>query len=158
IYITGSYFVFNPNNTVNVTFGNYTFPSSNGQTPFVMKLQPNGNVLWSKTVDGYANTVVDDGYNYSKGPLVINGNEVAFVKGSQGDQWGTYTMTRPANDDGDPLLVRLNKDTGAVIGAHEILSSYGSKDEFTSVAVDNDGNYILGGFMHGILYEDPNDG
>ncbi|QFG53814.1 T9SS type A sorting domain-containing protein [Chryseobacterium sp.] len=158
IYITGSYFVFNPINTVNATFGNYTFPSSNGLTPFVMKLQPNGNVLWSKTVDGYANTVVDDGYNYSKGPLVLNGNEVAFVKGSQGDQWGTYTMNRPANDDADPLLVRLNKETGAVIGAHEILSSYGSKDEFTSVAVDNDGNYILGGFMHGILFEDPNDG
>src|SRR5690606_36575346 len=72
IFITGSYFLFNPNNTVNATFGNYTFPSSNGLTPFVMKLQPNGNVLWSKTVDGYTNTVVDDGYNYSKGPLVLN--------------------------------------------------------------------------------------
>lgn len=157
IYITGSYFS-NANSTVNATFGNYTFPSSNGLTPFIMRLQPNGNVLWSKTVDGYANTLVDHGYNYSKGPLVINGNEIAFVKGSQADQWGTYTMTRPTNDDGDPLLVRLNKETGAVIGAHEILSTYISKDEFTSIAVDNDGNYVVGGFKHGSLFMDPNDG
>lgn len=158
IYISGLYFIFNPNNTVNATFGNYTFPNSDGQTPFVMKLNANGNVIWSKTVDGYANDVVDNGYGYNKGPLVLNGNEVAFVKGSIGDQWGSYTMVRPSNDDADPLLVRLNKDTGSVIGAHDILSSYGVKDEFTAVAVDNDGNYVVGGFMHNLLFTDPNDG
>ncbi len=158
IYISGLYFHFNPNNTLTATFGNYNFPSSNGNTPVVLKVDSYGNVLWSKSVDGYANSVVAAGYGYSKGPLVLNGNEVAFVKGSQGDQWGTHTMTRPANDDGDPLLVRLNKETGAVIGAHEILSTYGSKDEFTSIAVDNDGNYVVGGFKHGSLFMDPNDG
>ncbi|RCU43599.1 T9SS type A sorting domain-containing protein [Chryseobacterium lacus] len=158
IYISGLYFHFNPNNTLTATFGNYNFPSSNGNTPVVLKVDSAGNVQWSKSVDGYANSVVAAGYGYSKGPLVLNGNEVAFVKGSQGDQWGTHTMTRPANDDGDPLLVRLNKETGAVIGAHEILSTYGSKDEFTSIAVDNDGNYVVGGFKHGSLFMDPNDG
>ncbi len=158
IYISGLYFHFNPNNTLTATFGNYNFPSSNGNTPVVLKVDSYGNVQWSKSVDGYANSVVAAGYGYNNGPLVLNGNEVAFVKGSQGDQWGTYTMTRPANDDGDPLLVRLNKETGAVIGAHEILSTYGSKDEFTSIAVDNDGNYVVGGFKHGSLFMDPNDG
>lgn len=158
IYLTGLYYIFNPNNTLTATFGNYNFPTSNGQTPFAMKLDSNGNVLWSKTVDGYANSTVATGGHYNKGALVLNGNELAFVKGSQGDKWGTNTMTRPPNDDNDPLLVRLNKDTGAVIGAHDILSSYGSKDEFTSIAVDNDGNYVLGGFSHGILFEDANDG
>ena len=157
IYISGLYYHFNPNNTT-ATFGNYNLPSSNGQTPVVLKVDSSGNVLWSKTADGYANTVVDTGYGYSKGPLVINGNEVAFVKGSVGDTWGSFPMVRPANDNGDPLLVRLHKDTGAVIGAHEILSTYGSKDEFTSIAVDNDGNYVLGGFKHGSLFMDPNDG
>ena len=83
---------------------------------------------------------------------------MAFVKGSVGDTWGSFPMVRPANDDADPLFVRLNKDTGAVLGTNEVLSSYGTKDEFTAVAVDVDGNYVVGGFKHSSIFVDPNDG
>ncbi len=67
-------------------------------------------------------------------------------------------MTRPNGDLADPLLVRFNKNTGTVIGAAEIYSSYNSQDEFTAIAVDHDGNYILGGVFHAQLFTDPNDG
>lgn len=66
-------------------------------------------------------------------------------------------MVRPANDKPDPLLVRLNKDTGAFIDAADIKSNYGTEEQFTSVVVDNDGNYVLGGFFHNQLFTDPND-
>ena len=156
IYIAGFYNVFTSN--IAVSFGNYTFPYiTENYNPYVMKLNPAGQVQWATIPTGLsANS--GGGYRFEKGRLALNNNEVAFVKGSRGDTWGTFPMVRPVNHNADPLLVRLNKDTGAVVGTHDILSSAGSKDDFTAVAVDNDGNYVLGGFLHGILFEDPNDG
>ncbi|QFG53467.1 T9SS type A sorting domain-containing protein [Chryseobacterium sp.] len=156
IYIAGFYNVFASN--IAVSFGNYTFPYiTENYNPYVMKLNPAGQVQWATIPTGLsANS--GGGYRFEKGRLALNNNEIAFVKGSRGDTWGSFPMVRPVNHNADPLLVRLNKDTGTVLGTHDILSSAGSKDEFTAVAVDNDGNYILGGFMHGILFEDPNDG
>ena len=99
-----------------------------------------------------------EGHKFYKSSLVLNGNEIAFAKGSRGDTWGSFPMVRPQNDAADPLLVRLNKDTGAVLGAHDILSGYGTMDELTAVAVDQEGNYVVGGFKHSSLFLDPNDG
>ncbi|MDF0718703.1 T9SS type A sorting domain-containing protein [Kaistella sp. PBT33-4] len=162
IYIAGNYYIYNQNGSVvfnnSVSFGNYTFPYVfQGYNPYVMKLNPAGTVLWA-TIPSAISANSIEGYKFMKGRLTLNNNEVAFVKGSRGDTWGSFAMQRPVNDQADPLLVRLNTGTGAVIGTHEVLSSFGSQDEFTAVAVDNDGNYVLGGFMHGILFEDPNDG
>ncbi|MFZ4929588.1 T9SS type A sorting domain-containing protein [Chryseobacterium sp. Mn2064] len=153
IYISGRYFMIG----TTPTFGNYTFPSSSyqGQTPFVMKLNSGGSVQWTKIADGITSF---GGYPFVKGKLAINGNELAFAKGSWNDIWGSYSMVRPNGDKADPLLVRLNKDSGAIIGAAEVKSNYDSQDEFTAIAVDNDGNYILGGLFHDQLFTDPNDG
>ncbi|WP_166413054.1 T9SS type A sorting domain-containing protein [Chryseobacterium lacus] len=162
IYIGGYYFIYNKTGSTtfpnNASLGNYSFPYYyTGYNPYVMRINPLGQVLWVAQPTSIS-TASMEGHKFYKSSLVLNGNEVAFAKGSRGDTWGTYPMVRPQNDDADPLLVRLNKDTGAVIGAHEILSTYGSKDEFTSIAVDNDGNYVVGGFKHGSLFMDPNDG
>ncbi|RTZ46068.1 T9SS type A sorting domain-containing protein [Chryseobacterium arthrosphaerae] len=110
---------------------------------------------WAKIADGITTY---GAYRTVKGVLALNGNELAFAKGSWNDIWGSHAMTRPNGDLADPLLVRFNKNTGAVIGAAEIYSSYDSQDEFTAIAVDNDGNYILGGLFHAQLFTDPNDG
>lgn len=154
IYISGRYFNGMP---AAATFGNYTFPSRSyvEAVPFVMKLNSNGVVQWARTPDGMSG--LQFGYRFTKGTIAINGNEIAFAKGSWSDIWGSYTMTRSNGDRSDPLLVRLNKDTGAVIGADEILSPYGYIDEFTAIAADKDGNYLLGGFFHNQLFTDPND-
>lgn len=167
IYIGGYYSVWTDNNVAQpVTFNklpnqsnpNYSLPNTAGNTAFVMKLNSNGDVLWNTFPSGYSSFATSSGYGFKNGNLVINGNEIAFVKGSQGDTWGTFPMVRPANDSADPLLVRINKDTGVVLGAHNVLSSYGSMDEFTAVAADMDGNYVVGGFKHSSLFVDPNDG
>ncbi|MGN7863113.1 T9SS type A sorting domain-containing protein [Chryseobacterium sp. 22458] len=153
IFISGRYFA----GTAAGTFGNYTFPLPNytGQVPFVMRLNADGAVQWAKIADGITTY---GAYRTVKGVLALNGNELAFAKGSWNDIWGSHAMTRPNGDLADPLLVRFNKNTGAVIGAAEIYSSYNSQDEFTAIAVDHDGNYILGGVFHAQLFTDPNDG
>lgn len=153
IYISGRYFA----GTTPGTFGTYTFPLPpyQGQVPFVMRLAADGSVKWAKIADGITTY---GAYRFVKGKIVLNGNELAFAKGSWNDIWGSYSMVRPNGDKADPLLVRLNKDSGAVIDAGDIYSSYLSQDEFTAIAVDREGNYILGGLFHDQLFTDPNDG
>lgn len=153
IYISGRYF---NAMTAQATFGNYTFPSRSYEetVPFVMKLNADGAVQWATTANGMSNNY---GFYFSKGVLALNGNEVAFAKGSRSDIWGNYAMT-PSTAQADPLLVRFNKDTGTVIGTQQIHSDSGSWDEFTSIAVDKDGNYVLGGFFHNELFTNPSDG
>src|SRR5690606_19463032 len=167
IFITGFYTTIKVNNisqpfTFNKPAGqtnpNYNLPNTGNTNPFVIKLNSDGDILWHTIATGYSTSVTEAGYQFSKGRLAVNGNEVAFAKGSVGDTWGSFPMVRPANDNGDPLLVRLHKDTGAVLGAHDILSGYGTMDELTAVAVDQDGNYVVGGFKHSSLFLDPNDG
>ncbi|MGU3376563.1 T9SS type A sorting domain-containing protein [Chryseobacterium sp. M5A1_1a] len=154
IYISGHYF---NALTAPSTFGNYTFtPRSYYETiPFVMKLNEAGIVQWVSAPDGMSNNF---GFRFSKGKIALNGNEIGFAKGSRSDIWGNFAMIRPNADMADPLMVRLNKNTGAVIGTKEIHSNYGIWDEFTAIAVDKDGNYILGGFFHNQLFTDPSDG
>ena len=123
---------------------------------YVIKLNSNGNVLWTKIPDGLSDGSTDVVASITDG-LAINGNEIVYAKGSIREIWGSYQMVRPANDRPDPLLVRLNKETGAVIDAADVKSNFGIQDQFTSVAVDNDGNYVLGGFFHDQLFTDPND-
>lgn len=155
IYISGRY----ASLYSTATFGNYTFPTTsyNGHIPFVMKLNSDGNVQWAKIADGAPGTVGNTTYGFMKSKIVQNGNEIGFAHGSWGSAWGSYNMTRPSGDRADPILVRLNKDSGTVLGLADILSNYNTIDEFTAVAVDNDGNYVLGGFFQQQLFTDTND-
>ncbi|WP_262152717.1 T9SS type A sorting domain-containing protein [Chryseobacterium foetidum] len=155
IYISGRYFSVNST----ATFGAYTFPTTsyNGHIPFVMKLNSSGTVQWSKIADGAPGTLGNTTYGFMKGRIAQNGNEIGFAHGSWGSGWGTYNMTRPSGDRADPILVRLSKDSGAVVGMADILSGFNTIDEFTAITVDNDGNYVLGGFFHQQLFTDAND-
>lgn len=154
LYISGRYF---NGITVPATFGSYTFPlrSYVEAVPFVMKMNASGTVQWARTPDSMSG--LQFGYRFTKGTIAVNGNEIAFAKGSWSDVWGSYAMVRPDGDRSDPLLVRLNKDTGDVLGTGEIRSNFYVIDEFTAVAADKDGNYVVGGFFHDQLFTDTND-
>lgn len=159
IYISGRFF----RSSNQVMFGNdFTFATPLiGSIPFVMKLSTSNtgsNVLWCT----YPNTLSDGSINVASAnartPIAIKNNEVFFAKGSIKEVWGAFPMIRPTNDGTDPLLVKLNKDTGTVTGIHEVLGNFGSFDQFTAIAVDNDNNIMLGGFINQQLFVDPNDG
>ena len=160
LYISGRYA---SNSTPTPTFsgGNYSYnlpttPQAVDQN-FVMKIDSDGNVLWTKiptsTDSNFAGT------RSTRAKIALNGNEIAFVKGTRSIEiWDGFTITSPQNDLANSLLVRLNKDTGAAINVHPIKSDYGSEDELTSITVDNDGNYVMGGYFSTQIFTDPNDG
>ncbi|KQS91656.1 T9SS type A sorting domain-containing protein [Chryseobacterium sp. Leaf394] len=156
IYISGRYY---SDTSTPVTFGSYTFPtvSYNIQRHFVMKLNSSGVVQWSKLPDSIPAQVNGTAYRFMKGRVVQNGNEIGFAHGSAGSVWGNFSFVRPSGYGADPILVRLNKDSGAVLGMGEVWSNAGTVDEFTAITVDNDGNYVLGGFFHQQLFTDAND-
>ena len=157
IFISGYYLRFSAQENT-TTFGTTSLPDNiTVRNPFVMKLNSNGVVQWTKTPSALTNGSTSLSRSGEKTPIALNGNEIAFAKGANIEIWDSFTMNRPLNDDTDPLLLRLNKDTGAVIAGHDIKSNFGQQDELTAVAVDNDGNYIVGGFFQNELFVDPND-
>ncbi|MBD8084513.1 T9SS type A sorting domain-containing protein [Chryseobacterium caseinilyticum] len=158
IYISGKFGTVN--NTVSFG-GDYTFSTPlNGPISFVMKLgttNTSSNVIWCTYPTSLSDGSTQVAMENARMPIAIKGNEVLFAKGSIREVWGNYPMIRPANDRTDPLLVRFNKDTGVVNGTYEIQGSYGQEDHFTAVAVDNDNNIMLGGFIHQQLFTAAND-
>lgn len=148
--------------TNTVSFGsdyNFTSPLI-GSISFVMKLattNTSSNIIWSTSPNSLSDGSTQVGMQNVRMPIVIKGNEVLFAKGSIREVWGAYSMVRPLNDSTDPLLVLLNKDTGVVNGTYEVQGDYGQHDHFTAVAVDNDNNIMLGGFINSQLFTATND-
>lgn len=154
LYLSGRYF--QGGATPPPTFGSYQLPfAQTGNQNFVMKLNPDGNVLWCKIPTATNSTATFT--RSTRARIALNGNEIAFVKGHRGEVWDNFTVDYLQNDLFNSLLVRLNKDTGSAIGIHPILSTYGSDDELTSVAVDNDGNYVVGGYFTTSIFTDSTD-
>ena len=167
IYICGHYSKYSVGNgngwPTTSTFGGATLPATNlyGTIPFVSKIAPSGNIDWITIPTGNGmngNNVSNTVEGNFIGGLAINGSELAFTKGAFREIWGNFPIYKPLNARSDPLMVRMNLDTGAVIGIHEIVGNYGTEDQFTAVTVDRDGNYVVGGFFSGELFGDPNDG
>ncbi len=160
LYMSGRYYSGGTPSTFNGGSYSYSLPNSTIAAlnyNYVMKLDSNGIVQWIKTP-----TSTDPNFfsvRSARARIALNGNEIAFVKGTiQNEIWDGFTITSPQNDSRNSLLVRLNKDTGAAINIHPIKSDYGSEDELTSIAVDNDGNYVMGGYFSTQIFTDPNDG
>ncbi len=165
LYISGYYAQHTtPNPTFSGTNGNgtpysYTLPNHNltggSNIAYVMKLNPEGMVQWIKTPSG---TNVSGTPSY-RSRIALNGNEIGFAKAAWlSESWDNFSVNVPANNGRNSVLVRLNKDTGNTVGLHTISSDFGSDDELTSIAVDQDGNYVVGGYFQSQLFTDPNDG
>lgn len=149
-------------NTNTVSFGSdFTFATPlTGPISYVMKLSTSNaasNVLWctypTTLSDGSTNVAMEN----ARMPITLNGDEVVFAKGSIREVWGNFSMIRPQNDATDPLVVRLNKNTGVVTGIHEVQGNFGPYDQFTAISTDVDGNIMLGGFIHQQLFTATND-
>ncbi|SEH53719.1 Por secretion system C-terminal sorting domain-containing protein [Paenimyroides aquimaris] len=142
--------IINPKNPTNNPY-NFTFDVAYGLMPFIVKLNKNGVVQWARTPSGYNWGPAITGSYYAFG-VVINGNEVALATDGSNTIWDTFNITRPQNHQSDPLLVRFNKQTGAVVGMHDIMASGGNIQKMTAVAVDNNGNYVVGGCFMGNIF------
>src|SRR5690606_9846498 len=121
--------------------------------PFIAKLNSSGTVQWARTPTGYNSVSADTGMYWGFGlALRNNANEIAFATMGNNTIWDGFSINRGPNNQPDPLLMRFNKNTGAVVGMHDIQGSMGSMHMLTAVAVDNDGNYVVGGAFEGYLF------
>src|SRR5690606_40298326 len=62
-----------------------------------------------------------------------------------------YTTLFRSSHRADPVILRLNKETGDIIGLHDLEGGSGVDNEFRVITTDNDGNYIAGGHFFGAL-------
>src|SRR5690606_1095445 len=83
--------------------------------------------------------------------ITLNGNEVAVLVNSGAHIWGDFSINRPVSHRADPVILRLNKETGEVIGLHDLEGGSGVENEFRIITTDKDGNYIAGGHFFGVL-------
>lgn len=147
-YISGKFF---HAQGMSLSFSNYTFPEVMGNVVFVLKMNPQGNVLWGSTPDTEtsANVVFD---------VAVNGDEIALATEMFQETWDEVSINRGNNYLTDPVVLRLHKDTGVAFALHDVMGPFGSKESFTAIATDNDGNYITGGYFRNRLFTEAEDG
>lgn len=127
-------------------------PGADWTLPLIVKFNSSGTVQWAQATSAYSSGVLGPAPRYGKG-LAINGSEVAFGVQSGADFWGAIEVVRPIiNYQPDPVLVRFNKQTGAVINVHDIQGEAVSTKQMTAVAKDKDGNYITAGTFNANLF------
>jgi len=131
----------------------YTFtPGADWTIPMIVKLSSSGTVQWVQATAAYSSGVLGPAPRHGKG-IALNGNEVAFGAQGGADFWDAIEIVRPiVNYQPDPVLIRLNKQTGAVINVHDIPGQAVSTKQMSVVAADNDGNYITGGVFNSNLF------
>ncbi|WP_397300618.1 T9SS type A sorting domain-containing protein [Nonlabens ulvanivorans] len=117
---------------------------------FLIKLNAAGNLLWGTNNDSFA---VEPAHT-----IVLNGNEVAIGAALIDTTWAGLSFVRGNNSNYDPVVVRFNASTGSIIAIEDIRGDIGLEDSITAIALDNFGNYVVGGYMRGNLFvnNDPN--
>ena len=139
---------------INTNIHPYLFtPTTNYALPMKIKMNSDGDTQWVQATAAHDSFISASGPRRGKG-IALNGSEVAFGVQGGADTWGTINIARPlgASFQPDPVLVRLNKQTGAVINVHDIQGEAVSTKQMTAVATDNDGNYITAGTFNANLF------
>ena len=130
-------------------FGDYEFTHAMGigttRGAFLIKLDSEGTLLWG--------TNPTLGGDESALDIALNGNEVAIATGMVNNTWGNYEITdHPANYHTDPVVARFDAETGTCLGLHLILGPAGYREGLTAITTDNNGNYVVGGYMRAYLF------
>ena len=144
--------IYDPTDSLNTP---YTFvPNVYSNMPFVVKFTNNSNgsiqVQWVKTPTAFASNYSTNAWFEPKG-LSINENSVVLGSAEAYYQWDNFTQNNPLYYQPDPTLLRFDKQTGATIGFYDIKGS-NNPQYMTAVAVDNDGNFVVGGAFSGGLF------
>ncbi|RRJ91487.1 T9SS C-terminal target domain-containing protein [Paenimyroides tangerinum] len=141
------------NGPLNGNFGGYQFTNTLSRQSFVIKFNAQGNLLWGSNADGTAGDGLGGSGSESTRSMTINGDELAVGTGFYNNTWGAYGITgQPVGSFTDPILIRLNKNTGVPVGGHRIQGPNGFREGLTAVETDKDGNYIVGGYIRNYLF------
>lgn len=139
VYAAGYY-----TNTVN--FGGTTLMSSGGSQQFIVKYDPNGNVLWAKAANS------NFGYN-SIHSLDVDENNDLYTAGTyintQMDFGNGVTLTNPVSTDGAVFVVKYTPQ-GQAVWARKALSLNGNNTLSIDCKAQNE-IYITGTFNNPTL-------
>ncbi|WP_177766197.1 T9SS type A sorting domain-containing protein [Flavobacterium sp. I3-2] len=142
----------------NGNFGGYQFTNISNRQSFVIKFNAQGNLLWGSNADGTAGDGLGGSGSESTRSMTINGDELAVGTAFYNNTWGAFGITgQPMGAFTDPILIRLNKNTGVPVGGHRIQGPNGFREGLTAVETDKDGNYIVGGYMRTYLFTNGDD-
>src|SRR5690606_7329515 len=119
IYLVGGYHY--SANIPTPSFGDFLFPIVGNHTgfcrpPFTLKLNSSGDVQWIRVPDGFTTPMgwgIITSMNYG---VALNGNEVAVLANGANHIWGDFSVNRTDGHSPDPVLLRLDKETGEVLG------------------------------------------
>ena len=160
IYIGGRiYRYYNDNNgKVYDPNGTYTYPftpTPHTALPTVIKLNSDGIVQWIKYPVDFAPSYMSNTTLNPRG-LALNGNEIGFGSEESYFIWDGFPQNYLSNHKPDPTLLRFDKHTGMTLGIHRIPGYSDEVQYMTAVAVDSDGNYIVGGSFQANLFMNNN--
>jgi len=161
IYICGRYFRLAGDNYPNLAYswGGYTIPDMTGMgnRKYIMKMDSNGEVLWYQSNSGFTTPAAPTGL--TEGICIgIGENEILLGGDGNNESWNGFELNRPNAHRNDPIVVKFDKQTGVVTGMHQIMGPPGYNDSVTAIKMDNDGNYVVGGFVRYQLFTDENEG
>ena len=143
--------IYDPHNPTTTTYTFTPVPYTN--LPMLIKFNSSGTVQWLKTPTAFAPNYSSNTQFPTKG-LALRHNEVAFGSSDQYFVWDGFSQNNPDYYQPKPHLLRFNKNTGQTIGSHDIKGFEYVPSGMTAVAVDNDGNYVVGGTFKGGLFTD----
>ncbi|TVR79069.1 MAG: T9SS C-terminal target domain-containing protein [Chitinophagaceae bacterium] len=121
-----------------ISFGSTTLTKEGGSDIFVVKYDPDGNVLWARSAGG---DLWDEGYDITtdaKGNILITGT---FLSSSI--TFGSTTLTKSGN--ANIFVVKYDPD-GNVLWARSA-GGGGTSDEGYSISTDTIGNVLVTGFF-----------
>jgi hypothetical protein len=146
IYFSGMYLT-RPGNDYD-TFAGFTFVTNLPNThrgPFLVKLDPNGNLIWGTNA-------TEDG-RYPGRSIAIHGNDVYLGLGNLTNQWDGVPFGNETLNTGlfssDGAVLRFNKANGNL---EEVIDLPGTGyDMIMAMDIDTNGNIVVGGHFGGTL-------
>lgn len=127
-----------------------TFTSTHGNgygTPFVVKLNNHGNIIWA------ADAIVNAATSAVGGIALRNSGEVVLLGTYPGKVvWPGFTkdsLYLPPNSGYRPFITRFNTTTGKVLGVHAL--SGGGNTAEASICSDGRNNVYIGGYFKSTL-------
>ena len=128
------------------TFAGATLSSETlGTYPFIIKLDAEGNSIWS--TNGSTTNSAMKSYG-----ITVNNTEVGISCGHGNIEWDGASLAIETNAGYDVMLGRFNKSDGSIIELDKLESSFNAIDYGSAICSDSFGNFYIGGWFHNLLY------
>jgi hypothetical protein len=132
-----------------VTFNVPTLHSS----PFIMKLDPEGNTIWSN--NGVISAMTPSNgitFNKIKNEVAIIGHSGALFWQGPND---LDTLTVQPNQGYEAFIARFSPQNGDLLAMHQTQTVFGTESRGHAIVADTKGDYYLGGAFSAVIYLGP---